>query len=167
IPKQVPADDRPWFLRPTDDSKEIAGGVKSGREIVEIAQKVLALPEDDLPRGSLNHQSELMLCPPAHINAEWRLWVVDDVVVTWSLYRFGPRVVYRPEIDDDALAFARDLVAANPRYAPAYVMDVCRTTDGLRMLETNCLNAAGFYAADLNKLVMALEDLSSRTGTWT
>ena len=42
------------------------------------------------------------------------------------------------------------LVARNPAYLPAYVMDICRTDDGLRLLETNCINAAGFYAADVN-----------------
>ena len=41
-------------------------------------------------------------------------------------------------------------------------MDISRTEDGLRMLETNCINAAGFYAADLSKLVGAIENLTER-----
>ncbi len=80
--------------------------------------------------------------------------------ITYSLYKEGRRVVYRPEIDDDALDFARQLVACNPKYAQAYVLDVCRTADGLKMLETNSINAAGFYAADLAALAAAIEDLS-------
>ena len=48
------------------------------------------------------------------------------------------------------------MVDANPGYSPAYVIDVCRTGEGLKLLETNCINAAGFYAADLNKLAAAI-----------
>jgi hypothetical protein len=40
------------------------------------------------------------------------------------------------------------------------VMDICQTEDGLRLLETNCINAAGFYAADLAKLAMAIDDMA-------
>ncbi|MEP2202714.1 MAG: ATP-grasp domain-containing protein, partial [Tateyamaria sp.] len=78
----------------------------------------------------------------------------------FSLYKEGSRVVYRHEIDKDALEFANRLVNANPDYAPAYVIDICRTVDGLKMLETNCINAAGFYEADLMKLVSSIEKLS-------
>ena len=67
---------------------------------------------------------------------------------------------YRQEIDDDALDFAKGLVAANPGYARAYVMDICRTDAGLRLLETNCINAAGFYAADMMRVAVAINDLS-------
>ena len=34
---------------------------------------------------------------------------------------------------------------------------VWRTDDGLHLLETNCLNAAGFYAADLVALASAID----------
>lgn len=99
-----------------------------------------------------------MLTRPVRIRKEWRLWAVAGEVITHSLYKEGTRVTYRAEIDDDALAFGQHLVDVNAGYSPAYVLDMCRTDDGLRMLETNCLNAAGFYAADLVKLVVALEE---------
>ncbi|MCS4090193.1 hypothetical protein FHT76_001782 [Rhizobium sp. BK176] len=101
----------------------------------------------------------IMLTKPVRILREWRLWVVDGKIATYSLYKEGSRVVYRPEIDDDALAFAKRMVDINPGYSRAYVIDVCRTEDGLRLLETNCINAAGFYAADLTKLAIAIDDM--------
>ena len=52
------------------------------------------------------------------------------------------------------------LVARNPAYSPAYVMDICRTDDGLRPLETNSINAAGFYAADVLRLAGAIDALA-------
>lgn len=159
IPDALSDDGQLWFFRPVDDSKEIAGTVKSADEIITLAQTVLALNEDVIPNGSLRHDTQLMLSRPARILKEWRLWVVDGKVVTYSLYKEGARVVYRHEIDADALVFAQRMVDLNPSYSQAYVIDICRTGDGLRMLETNCINAAGFYAADLMRLVTAIEAL--------
>lgn len=69
-------------------------------------------------------------------------------------------MVYRPTIDEGALAFAQRMVDINPGYSPVYVIDVCRTEEGLKLLETDCLNAAGFYAADLVKLASAIDGLA-------
>lgn len=151
--------DDAWFVRPVDDSKALPGGVRTVAEIRAMAVRVLALDPGEIPDGTLRPDTALMLTPPARIAQEWRVWVVEDRIVTASLYRQGRRVVYRPGIDADARAFAETLVAANPGYAPAYVMDVCRTAAGLRLVETNCVNAAGFYAADLVPLAAAIDAL--------
>ena len=160
IPKTLPPGERAFFIRPVSDSKEQAGRVQTADDIRATANKVLSLQEHEIPNGSLRHDTEMMLTPPRRILKEWRIWVVNEEVVTASLYKAGTRVVYRDEIDDDARAFAKELVAANPNYACAYVMDICRTPDGLRLLETNCINAAGFYAANLAALVMAIDGLT-------
>ena len=68
-------------------------------------------------------------------------------------------MIYRHEIDDDAFAFAQRMVDLNPEYSRAYVIDICRTEEGLRVLETNCINAAGFYEADLVKLASAIDGM--------
>jgi ATP-grasp domain-containing protein len=159
IPKRLDDDGRNWFLRPVDDSKEEPGNVKSTGEILRMAERVLKLDENEIPNGSLRHDTLLMLTKPVRILREWRIWVVEGQVVTYSLYKEGARVVYRHEIDDDARVFAQQMVDLNPGYAQAYVIDICRTEEGLKLLETNCLNAAGFYAADLLKLAAAIERL--------
>jgi hypothetical protein len=69
-------------------------------------------------------------------------------------------VVYRCEIDDDARQFAERMVSLNPNFSPAYVMDICRTDKGLMFLETNCINAAGFYDADVCKLAAAIDEIA-------
>ena len=159
IPEHLPKDDRQWFMRPVDDSKEYPGKVCHTSEIIAVAQRVLALDPDDIPRGSLCHDTELMLTQPVRILKEWRIWIVNDVIRTVSLYKEGSRVIYRPEIDQDAAEFAEQMVRLNPGYARAYVMDICRTETGLKILETNCINAAGFYAADLLKLADAIHHI--------
>lgn len=150
--------DRLFFIRPVEDSKEIAGSVMSGSEIEYMIKTVNNLKPEEYIKGSLTPDTLLMVTEPVNIQKEWRTWVVKDRVVTYSLYKQGSRVLYRPEIDDDALEFTKRMVALNPGYADAYVLDVCKCDDGLKIIETNCLNAAGFYAADLFKLIEAFED---------
>jgi len=161
VPDRLDDDGKLWFIRPVGDAKEEAGKVKSSDEIIATAKRVMSLDEEDIPNGSLRHDTDLMLSAPVRILKEWRLWAVDGKIVTYSLYKEGRRVVYRHEIDDDALTFAQEMVDLNPDYAQAYVIDVCRTEEGLKLLETNCLNAAGFYAADLVKLASAIDGLPS------
>lgn len=153
--------DADWFVRPVSDSKEQPGKVLSAQEIREIAAKVVALNESEIPIGSLRHDTRLMLTKPERIYKEWRVWIVNDEIVTYSLYKEGARVVYRGEIDDDAHEFVAQMISLNPAFSPAYVMDVCRTDDGLRFLETNCINAAGFYDADITRLAAAIDGMPS------
>ena len=162
VPGHLAEMNRDYFMRPVDDGKEQPGRVRSAEEIVALAKKALALNEAEIPLGSLRHDTLLMFSEPVRILKEWRIWAVDGQIVTWSQYKEGSRVVYRHTIDDDALAFAQRMVDINRDYSPAYVLDICRTYDGLKLLETNCLNAAGFYAADLQKLVQAIESLGAR-----
>jgi len=136
VPERFKDDGCLWFVRPVGDAKEEAGKVKSSGEIIATVR----------------------------IRKEWRLWVVDGKIVTYSLYKEGRRVVYRHEIDEDALIFAKKMADLNPDYSPAYVIDVCRTEEGLKLLETNCLNAAGFYAADLMALASAIDGMGRIDG---
>lgn len=155
----LPLDGTLYFIRPVDDSKEIAGTVMDVNELEYLARTVNSLNPDEYIRGSMTPDTEVMLSEPVNIQREWRLWVVNDRVVTFSLYKMGTKVIYKDEIDQDVLDFATKVIAANPNYSRAYVLDICRSHEQLFILETNCMNAAGFYAADLQKLVEALEIL--------
>ncbi len=159
VPERLIDDGKDWFLRPVDDSKEEPGNVKSTGEIIKLAQKVLSLDIEEIPLGALRHDTKLMLTKPVHILCEWRVWIVNEKIVTYSLYKQGSRVVYRHEIDNDALEFAQKMVEVNPNYSKAYVIDICRTAKELKIIETNCINAAGFYAADVVKLAKAINQL--------
>lgn len=60
-------------------------------------------------------------------------------------------------VDERVDAFVRERVR---EWTPheAFVIDVCDTEAGLRIVELNTMNAAGFYAADVQKLVLVLEE---------
>jgi hypothetical protein len=39
----------------------------------------------------------------------------------------------------------------------AFVLDIAETSEGFKIIEINCLNASGFYACEMDKVVIALE----------
>jgi hypothetical protein len=42
------------------------------------------------------------------------------------------------------------------------VIDVCETEDGFKIVEINTINSCGFYACDMQKLIMTLQEEFSR-----
>jgi hypothetical protein len=143
------------FVRPTTDSKCFAGRVFSREEFTQWQHDVCALNLDD--GSSLTPKTEVQLAHPVVIHAEYRYWIVKGNLVTRSLYKRGSRVIASSEVDERVDRFVAARVA---EWQPneAFVIDVCDTEEGLKIVEINTLNAAGFYAADLQKLVLSLNE---------
>jgi hypothetical protein len=137
----------------------MSGTVLTGTELRAKAAAVTELAPERLVAGRLAPDTGLQLSVPTTIQKEWRVWVVAGEVVTYSVYKMAGQMVVRRVIDQDALDFVRSMIMVNPGYSDAYVIDVCRTADGLRIVETNCINFSGYYDADLQKLIGAIESL--------
>lgn len=158
---EVPEQDGPFFMRPTMDSKQFAGAVFDYPEYLEWRHRVVDLQEDT--GSTLKPETPVLVCSPKEILREYRLWVVDHNVVTASLYKLGSRVVYNEDVDRDVLYFGATIVSSMPpkRWVPdrAFVLDVALTPDGYKIVEINSINAAGLYAANVGKLVAALDGM--------
>jgi len=150
--------DRPTFLRPIDDSKYFAGRVFDADEFEDWRRRVCDLGEDH--GTSLSPTTQVQLCLPKTIHAEYRYWIVGGEIATKSMYKLGRKVMYASDVDD---RLDRFVMAAITDWQPhrAFVIDVCDTPDGQRIVEINTINAAGFYAGDVQRLVAALEALES------
>ena len=150
--------DRPTFLRPIDDSKYFAGRVFDVDEFEAWRRRVCDLDEDY--GSSLTPETQVQLCVPKTIHAEYRYWIVGGEIATKSLYKLGRRVVYSADVDDRLDGFVLQAVADWQPHR-AFVIDVCDTEDGPRIVEINTINSAGFYAGDVQRLVAALEALEN------
>lgn len=148
--------DRPTFLRPVDDSKYFAGRVFDPDDFEAWRRRVCELGLDD--GTSLGPATQIQLCAPKSIHAEYRFWVVGGEIATKSLYKLGRRVVYGSDVDDRLDAFVMQAVRDWQPHR-AFVIDVCDTPEGPRIVEINTINSAGFYAGDVQRLVAALEEL--------
>lgn len=146
----------PSFIRPIHDSKVFAGRMIDPEEMDDWRRKVCVLEEnhgDSLTRDTLIQVSGLK-----KIFSEHRFWVVKGTVVTSSTYKLGHAVIYQALPADSMFQrFAQERIA---EWQPhdAFVIDIADTEEGLKVIEINTLNSCGFYACDMQKLVMALED---------
>lgn len=154
-----------FFLRPVHDTKAFAGTVLDWARYVEWRDNVRKVPaaEPDaapLITDVLTVDTPVMVCACKEILSETRVWIVDGEPVTWSGYKLGARVRYSAphEVDARIAAFARERAQ---QWSPnrAYVLDIADTPEGLKIIEVNNLNSAGWYRADLQQLVAALDGL--------
>ena len=140
------------FIRPSKDSKVFNGKLYSKIKWEDTVQMVKEKYLGVMPPVTIQVTS------PKKIYKEARIWIVDGKVVTSSYYKFGDNVVWTEDVEPEGLEFAQRM-ADLYKVAPAFVMDICLTPDGWKIVEINCVNCSGFYRGDLQKLVMALEDL--------
>lgn len=96
----------------------------------------------------------LLLAPSKEIGAEWRFVISRGKIITYSLYGdilssanpsgFVEEVLSSTELDP----------------APIWTMDVCEY-DGYRVVEINSLLSAGWYDADVTKIVEEVDKLAN------
>jgi len=156
--EEVPEQKVPFFIRPTLDSKSFTGYVTNWAAFLDWRKDMLLGTRESY--ASVTADTLVQVCSTKIIYREYRLWVVNGKVVTASLYKEGSRVLHSDRADPAIVAYGEEVARV---WSPevAYVLDICDTPEGLRVLEAGCMNAAGFYAADMQKLVMALEDAFS------
>jgi hypothetical protein len=152
------------FVRPCDDSKYFAGAVFEWEEFMEWQKNVCVLELDY--GNSLTPDTMIQIAPLKKIYTEYRCWVVNGRIVTCSLYKRGNRVVYENmdgDVGHTAREFASKFLVGKPAMPPyswepaaAFCLDVCETSEGWKIVEINTINSCGFYAADIQKLVLTL-----------
>lgn len=152
-------DDFDWgydqhFIRPCLDSKSFTGKVFEKQEWYDFKDRMLSHQEDT----TLRPDSLIQIAMPKRITQEVRCWVVNGKIVTQSTYRRGSFLVYDNIVDDDALEFAQKMVDLY-QLAETFVIDVCLTDNGWKIVECGSTSCAGFYDADMQKLLMSLEEM--------
>jgi len=143
------------FVRPVNDSKYFSGRVFVADEFAAWQR---AICESETPKASsLTPETRIQLARPISIQGEYRFWVVKGEVVTQSVYRRGGQAVLSADVDDGVRSYVEERIR---EWSPheTFVIDVCETPDGIKIVEVNTLNCSALYAADVQRLILALED---------
>ena len=150
-----------FFMRPEIDSKAFPASVYTRESFMSWLAKIIRMIETAKSREhmSIDLDTRAVLAPVRNIDQEVRCWIVDGRLVTASGYRRGDTVYYDPIVDQSILHYAREVAAHEWQPQRAYVLDLCVCEDQIRIVEVNTLNSAGFYAADMQKLVEAIEGM--------
>lgn len=143
------------FIRPIEDSKVFAGNIFTDTALRSWQESILKLKEDT--GTSMNGDTLVQVCPIKEIFAEYRYWIVDGKICTKSMYKRGEEVYYSPQVDERFDEYVQDCIDS---WSPMkeFVIDVADTSEGLKIVEINTLNSSGYYAGDVQKLVLALEE---------
>jgi len=146
------------FIRPTQDTKAFTGAVFTRHEWEDRKEHNL----HNFRNENFNENTLIQVSSLKNIFKEIRFWVVDGKVVTGSTYRVGRDVQYsRQLVDPAAYDFAQQMVDIF-QLADAFVIDVCQTDNGWKIVECGCINSAGFYDSDITKMLAAVEDTFNR-----
>jgi hypothetical protein len=151
----VPIQCNPFFIRPTEDVKHFTGKVMDWEEFLKFKTKVID-PNDTY--YSMPLDTSVVITKPARIDEEYRFIIVDQKVITGSLYKQGTTGIYQECTDPELYEFAQKMADI---WCPsrAFVLDIAKSSGELYVLEMGCVNAAGLYHCDVQKIVMALEDM--------
>jgi hypothetical protein len=143
------------FIRPIQDSKVFAGGVFEREDFKGWQTRICVLRHDT--GTTISPDTLVQVCRLKKIYSEHRFWIVKGEIVTASTYKIGNKIHYADSVDEQFYEYVRERVA---EWQPleAFVIDVADTSDGIKIVEINTLNSSGYYAGDMQKLVMALEN---------
>jgi hypothetical protein len=142
------------FVRPQHDTKSLVGRVWTAGEFKKFCIDVTAGGYPDV-----NAETPIVVATPYGIEAEWRLFVVDNKVVGASQYHKKGKLHKAPGAPQDILDFAEKVIEKwSP--APAYTLDLCRSAGNCYIVEAQGFNSAGTYACDIKKVAEAVNEVA-------
>ena len=148
----------PFFIKPNSDVKEFAGMIQTQEDFNEWYMKMMTI-------GYFHEGIEdrpVVISSPKILGKEWRLVVLEQKVIAYSIYRQFQKVIPKRDCPAEVIALAEQVVAGfNP--APVFVVDICETINGLRVVELNGFNSAGLYKCDVTAIIPAVTEFVERT----
>lgn len=142
-----------FFARPTLDTKVFTGKEFDMQEWKEFRDYALICGHST----SLDENTEVQISSVKQIHQEIRFWIVKGEIVTASQYRWGGFINYDDMIEPSAFKFCSEMIDLF-ELNDAFVMDICMTDGNYKIIECGCINCAGFYKANMQKLLITLED---------
>ena len=145
-----------FFARPCEDTKTFTGKVFDQYSWNEFKENFFKSGQI----STLTNETEIQISSVKNITKEFRFWIVDNNVVTGSLYRMGSWITRSEVIDEGALEFCKEMIKIY-QLADAFVMDICEiiinNNREYKIIECGCINSAGFYKANMSKLIESIE----------
>jgi len=146
------------FVRPTADNKSFNGTIMNREEFICWRDHYADIePTDEFQL--LHADTEIMLCQPKNISAEYRFFIAGGQILTGSLYSRNRRVLYQECVDAGPIAFINAMIAIY-QPAEAFVLDIAYIHGEYKIIEVNNFNSSGYYACDVQKIIDGVEQLT-------
>lgn len=145
------AKDEIKFIKPYDEAKIFTGRVFSETEWQDFVFEALRSSSNRITENSVIQVSEAK-----QTVKEARLWIVGRQIIDAGYYKFDDRAPFEEKVPEDGLAFAREMLRLF-NLEEAFVMDICLTDEGWKIVEINCINSSGFYPnTNVKSIIKAL-----------
>ena len=141
-----------FFARPTEDTKVFTGRVFDMEQWWEFKNNSMSNGHSTL----LNENTKIQISSVKKIQNEIRFWIVKGEISTASQYQLGGRYCLNEYVDESAYEFVKKMVKLY-ELNETFTMDVCLTDGKYKIVECGCTNSAGFYRANMQKLLIDLE----------
>ena len=139
------------FIKPYDEAKIFTGRVFNEKEWKDFVFEAL---ENSFNRITVN--SVTQASKAKRIIKEARLWIVDGQIIDAGYYKFNDQAPFEEKVSEDGLDFAREMLRLF-NLEKAFVMDICLTDEGWKIVEINCINSSGFYPnTNVKSIIRAL-----------
>lgn len=93
---------------------------------------------------------------------EYRLFIVDDNVVSSSKYAENGRANFSRDVPNNIVEFGKK-IALEQRPAEDYVLDLTEYNGQIKIVEYNNINTSALYCSDINKLIDVILELEKKT----
>ncbi|TGN21949.1 ATP-grasp domain-containing protein [Empedobacter tilapiae] len=141
------------FIKPYKFAKLFRGDTFTKNKWETFVENTLSNPNTPL----INENSLIQISTPREIIKEARLWIVGKEIIDAVYYKILKDIPFEESVENDAINFAKEMVNKF-NVAEAFVMDVCLTEIGWKIVEINCINSAGFFPnADVKKIFYSLK----------
>ena len=142
-----------FFVRPDSPLKPFSGRVVSrGGLSLRALDHGFYYDDASLP---------VVVAPVRPVGREWRYVVCERQLIAGSEYSAAERIAIPDDPTGAPRAFAAEIAATLSEPESVFVMDVCQTPDGLRLLELNPFSGADLYACDRHAVVRAVSEVAS------
>ena len=139
---------------PILDNKTFNGRLFTRAEFFKFQQDSIN-EKSGIPKPS----TQILISPPKNIGQEHRHYIVDGEIVTSSRYKLAGQPNFSEGCDEAVLAVVKSAINI---WTPsrAFVLDTYIAGDEIGVVEIGCICHAGFYEANIMKLVNALDSMS-------
>lgn len=144
-----------FFARPLEDNKAFSGKIFDHQFFFEWQKEIL---NNQNYKTLLNPEVELIISDLKKIYNESRFFVINQKIITQSTYKLGNNLYFNENVDNSIHEYAKKMI---DKWTPdkAFVLDIAQTEEGEKIIEVNTINAAGFYASDVKKIVYHLDNI--------
>jgi len=143
------------FVRPDSPLKPFSGRlVRRGQISLSTLDYGFYYDDAEIP---------VVIAPMRQVLREWRYVVVGRKVVAGSGYVAEGRSATSDDPNGPAWRFAAEVAADLTPPDPVYILDVCETDKGLRLIELNPFSGADLYACNGHEIVQHVSEVALKS----